>query len=182
MAENEERWHEYLRRINSGDRHGLAQLYDETSSVVYGLALRILNNPSHAADVVLEVYQEVWGTVKKPDEAISVLAMLTALTRRQALGQFRDRNYSEKLEAIAIALPAPESVLGHERALVVRALELIEPAQRDAIELAFFSGMKDIELAKALGISPQVIRARISAGMRKLNQALKLVSSREGNA
>ena len=52
MAQNEERWRGYLRRIGSGDRQGLAQLYDETCSVIYGLALRIVDDPSVAACLV----------------------------------------------------------------------------------------------------------------------------------
>jgi RNA polymerase sigma-70 factor (ECF subfamily) len=79
-------------------------------------------------------------------------------------------------------MPAPESILGHERNLVIQALALLDPAQREAIELAFFSGMTDVELGQALGAPPQLVRSRISSGMRKLNQALRLVSSTEGNA
>jgi len=179
MAQNEELWRGYLRRIGSGDRQGLAQLYDETCSVIYGLALRIVDDPSVAADVVHEVYQQVWSSPKKIEEAASVLGSLTVLTRRCALGQRPNR---AKSQPAATSLAAPESVLGQERALVIRALELLDPSQREAVELAFFSGMKDVELAKALGVSPQMIRGRISAGMRKLNEALKLVSSTEGNA
>ncbi|HEX4489038.1 MAG TPA: sigma factor-like helix-turn-helix DNA-binding protein [Terriglobales bacterium] len=179
MAQNEERWRGYLRRMASGDRQGLAQLYDETSSVIYGLALRMVEDPSSAADIALDVYQQVWSSPKNVEDASSVLGALTALTRRRALGQHHN---GEKPQTIATPLPAPESILGRERALVIRALALLEPAQREAIELAFFSGMKDVELGQALGVSPQVIRARISAGMRKLNEALKLVSSTEGNA
>jgi RNA polymerase sigma-70 factor (ECF subfamily) len=182
MAQNEERWREYLRRISSGDRQGLAQLYDETSGVVYGLALRMLDDASRAADVVLEVYQQIWNSPKKAETESSVLAWLTVLTRGQALAHVRKPKQTALPGGMAAALPAAESVLGHERELVVRALALLEPSLREAIELAFFSGMKDVELAQALGISPPVIRSRISAGMRKLSEALKLVSSTEGNA
>jgi RNA polymerase sigma-70 factor (ECF subfamily) len=182
MAQNEERWRDYLRRVSSGEREGLALLYDETSGVVYGLALQILNDASQAGDVLLAVYRQLWSSPKQAEEASSVLAMLTTLTRRLAIAQPRGGSINEKPEKTSTALPTLESVLGQERALVVRALALIEPAQREAIELAFFSGMKDVDLAKALGISPQVIRARISAGMRKLNEALKFVNATEGNA
>lgn len=182
MAQNEERWRRYLKAIRGGDRQALTQFYDETSSVAYGLALRMLNDPAAAADVVLEVYQQVWSSPKTTEEASSVLAWLTTLTRRRALARFRNGKKSDQPSATPTAMPAPESILGHERALVVRALALLEPAQREAIELAFFSGMPDVELAQALGVSPQLIRARITTGMRKLNEALRLVSSSEGNA
>jgi RNA polymerase sigma-70 factor, ECF subfamily len=179
MAQNEERWRGYLRRVRSGESQGMALLYDETSSVIYGLALRIVYDPSTAADVVLEVYRQVWSFPAKVEESNSVLGSLTLITRRCALGRRPD---GESRSAATTPLPTPESVFGQERDLVIRALELLDAGQREAIELAFFSGMKDVELAQALEVSPQVIRARISAGMRKLNDVLKLVSSTEGNA
>jgi len=165
-----------------GDRESLAQFYDETSGVVYGLAMRILEDPSTAAEVALEVYQQVWKSPTNFEEASSVLGWLTILTRRRARGQFRNGKKSKQPETNPRAMPAPESILGHECTLVIRALALLDPAQREAIELAFFSGMTHVELAQALGASPQLVRTRISSGMRKLNEALRLVSSTEGNA
>jgi RNA polymerase sigma-70 factor (ECF subfamily) len=185
MAQNEERWRGYLKRCRTGDRQSLAQLYDETSSVTYGLALRMLNDPSAAAEVVLEVYQQVWTSPHTLDTAGSILASLTSMTRCQALGRFRQAEKDPKRGAsgtVAAAPPAEGSILGHERDLVLRALALLDPAQREAIELAFFGGMTEVELGKALGVSKQIIKGRISSGMRKLNEALRLVSSAEGNA
>lgn len=183
MAQNEERWRGYLQRMRARDRQSFAQFYDETSGVVYGLALRILNDPPSAADVVVEVYQQFWSSPTPSDALTSVLASLTTTTRNLALRRLRKAERRTQLQApVPIALPAVESVLGHERDLVTRALALLDPAQREAIELAFFCGMTDLELATALAVSPQAIRTRISTGMRKLNEALRLVSSTEGNA
>jgi RNA polymerase sigma-70 factor (ECF subfamily) len=185
MAQNEERWRGYLKRCHSGDRQSLAQLYDETSSVIYGLALRMLNDPSAAAEVVLEVFQQVWTSPHTIEAAGSVLASLTSMTRRQALARFNKDQKGQKPAAprsVPTTLPGVQSVLGHERDLVLRALALLDPAQREAIELAFFCGMTEVELARAVGVSPQIVKGRISSGMRKLNEALRLVSSAEGNA
>ena len=185
MAQNEERWRGYLKRCRTGDRQSLAQLYDETSSVTYGLALRMLNDPSAAAEVVLEIYQQVWTSPHTLEAAGSVLALLTSMTRRQALSRFGQGGKDAKQDApetVPATPPAAGSVLGHERDLVLRALALLDPAQREAIELAFFGGMTEAELGKTLGVSKQIIKGRISSGMRKLNEALRLVSSTEGNA
>jgi RNA polymerase sigma-70 factor (ECF subfamily) len=184
MAQNEERWRRYLKAIRAGDRQSLAQLYDETSSVVYGLALRIVGDASVAAEVALEVYQQVWSSPQAAEDATSVLGALTVLTRRRALGQVRNGKRTVPSATTPTTMPAPDAVsaLGQERALVNRALALLDPAQREAVELAFFSGMTNVELAQALGASPLIIRTRISSGMRKLNEALRLVSSTEGNA
>ncbi len=185
MFQNEERWRSYLKRIGSGDRQSLAQLYDESSAVVYGLALRILNNPSAAAELTLEVYQEVWTSPETFEAAPFVLASLTTTTRNLALLRLRDEE--PKLQpASRKPIPATgssqSSVLHHERDLVIRALALLDPAQREAIELAFFCGMTDVELAAALRVTTHEIRTRITCGMRKFNEALKMVNSTEGTA
>jgi RNA polymerase sigma-70 factor (ECF subfamily) len=182
MAQNEERWRRLLKAMAAGDRQSLAQFYDEISSVVYGLALRILGDPGTAADVTLEIFQEAWTSPATVEAASSILGWLTIATRRRAIAHAGKTPKNEKRADTVTTMPLPDSVLGHERSLVTRALALLEPAQREAIELAFFSGMKDVELAQALGISPQLVRNRISSGMRKLNEALRLVSTTEGNA
>jgi RNA polymerase sigma-70 factor (ECF subfamily) len=185
IVQNEERWRGYLKRIGSGDHQSLAQFYDESSGVVYGLALRMLSDPPAAAELVLEVYQQVWTSPETLDTASSVLASLTTITRNLALVRLRkaEKNpHAASGKAVPAAVSPPGSVLRYERELVMRALALLDPAQREAIELAFFCGMTDVELASALGVSPHDIRTRITRGMRKFNEALKLVNSTEGNA
>ena len=67
VAQNEERWRAHLEGIGAGNSEALARLYDETSSILYGLALRVLNDPSDAEEVVLDVYQQVWKSTHSFD-------------------------------------------------------------------------------------------------------------------
>src|SRR5258706_4557236 len=92
VRQNEERWRAHLDGIRAGDSESLAHLYDETSSILYGLALRVLNDPADAEEVILDVYQQVWKSTHTFDASRgSVWAWLTVLTRSRAIDKLRRR-------------------------------------------------------------------------------------------
>src|SRR5258708_6523195 len=85
---DENRWQGYLLRIRARDSQALAQLYDETSQVIFGLAVRMLEDPVAAEEVMLALYQRVW---ESPDSCSGekVLESLILQTRGQALERIR---------------------------------------------------------------------------------------------
>ena len=190
MAESENRWRTYIGGIRAKDSHALSQLYDETSGILYSFALRMLNDPSDAEEVVLDVYQQVWKSSESFDSARgSVLAWLTVLTRSRSIDRLRRagprRARETSIEQVWEApSPGPEpeaqSMFQQERRLVRRALEELAPEQREAIELAFFRGLTHVEVAEALGTPLGTIKTRIRVGMRKLRDTLAPLASAEG--
>jgi len=179
---NEERWRAYLDRIRAGDPEGLARLYDETSSVLYGLALRVLNDSADAEEVVLDVYKQIWKSTNAFDTARgSVWAWLAVLTRSRAIDRLRSRGTRRALELpiesggdTRSSAPAPEaqSIFGQEKRLVRTALASLVVEQREAIELAFFRGLTHVEVAEAMGVPLGTIKTRIRIGMRKMRDVL----------
>jgi RNA polymerase sigma-70 factor (ECF subfamily) len=179
---NEERWRACLDRIRAGDADGLAQLYDETSTVLYGLAVRVLNDTADAEEVVLDVYKQVWKSTGTFDTARgSVFAWLAVLTRSRAIDRLRSRG-SRRARELPIesgvetrsSAPAPEaqSIFGQERRLVRKALASLAIEQREAIELAFFRGLTHVEVSEAMGVPLGTIKTRIRIGMRKMRDVL----------
>ena len=180
-----------IERIGPGDADSLARLYDETSGTLYGLALRVLNSPEDAEEVVLDVYQRVWDSARTFDRTRgSVLGWLTAMTRNRAIDRLRSRNtraFERPLDPayeLAGTGPAPESqsIFRQERMRIRKALGMLAPEQRQAIELAFFRGLSHSEVAETLGAPLGTIKTRIRAGMRKLRQSLAPMASLEGMA
>ena len=170
-----------LQRVSLADQHALGELYDATSSAVFGLALRILNEQAAAEEVVVDVYQQVWTTAKRYDpQRGTVLAWLLTMTRSRAIDLLRARNRSggtEPLEAAAnipSSIPEPEEVsLAAERHRFVRAaLESLNADQRQAIELAYFSGLSHSAIAIRLKQPLGTVKTRIRVGMIKLRVAL----------
>ena len=79
-------------RVAKGEHHALSQLYDQSSTVLFSLALRILGNPEEAADVLQEIYLDVWRKVVRYDVGRGTpIAWLITLTRSRALDRVRTR-------------------------------------------------------------------------------------------
>ena len=190
VAEKDERWRRYLDEVRAGNSDALAKLYDETSGLLYGLALRILNDSSDAEEVVLDVYQQVWRSTHRFDPGRgTVWGWLTVLTRSRAIDRLRSMG-SRRARELPIQegfetrsnspVPEVESIFAEERKLVRRALGMLAPERREAIELAFFRGLTHVEVAEAMGTPLGTIKTRIRIGMRKMRDVLG-PESLEGN-
>ena len=180
-GDREALWNSYVRRAAAGDQQAFATLYDETSNLVYSVALRILGNEADAEEVALDVYAQVWRTAAKfTNERGSVNAWLIMLARSRAIDRFRSRKRSRAEESVDALMqlagggPNPEQVsLFVENSERIRtALQSISPEQREAIELAFFSGYTQSELAEHLGQPLGTVKIRIRLGMMKLKDQL----------
>src|SRR6185436_14587453 len=171
----------------AGQADSLALLYDETSSLLFGLAVRVLGDQADAEEIVSDVYQQVWRTAQGFDPSRgSVLAWLTMLTRSRAIDRLRSAGSRRAKEMsfdanvdFPSSSPAPESqsIFAQERKMVREALETLVPEQREAIELAFFRGLTHVEVAEALGAPLGTIKTRIRGGMMKLREALAPVAT-----
>lgn len=190
MNQNECRWRGYLESMRSGETQALAQLYDETSSTVFGLALRVLNNREDAEEVALEVYQQLWSSRHTFDAARgTVWSWLMMLTRSRAIDRLRGAGTRRGREVpledgwetpSGGRVPEAESIFQEERKLVREALSVLTPEQRQAIELTFFRGMTHVEVAEELGVPLGTIKTRIRVGMRRLRDVLAPAGSAQG--
>lgn len=178
----EPRWRALLARIRARDAEALQTLYDETSRVLYSLAYRVLNDREDSEEVILDVYQHVWNAADRYDPARgNLLSWLAVMTRNRAIDRVRQSNVRRSRELqvetpvdAPSENPAPEmqSILEQQRALVRQALETLGREQREAIELAFYSGLSHSEVAEALGAPLGTVKTRIRVGMQKLRKAL----------
>jgi RNA polymerase sigma-70 factor (ECF subfamily) len=175
-------WGGLIEQTARGDASALAALYDGTSALVNGLALRILQDPGAAEEVTHDVYLQVWRQASRYDAARGApLAWLLTLARSRAIDRHRagagQRRESEPLAAaVAFAAPGPcpeESSAAAERARLVRgALADLAADQRKTIELAYFGGLSHAEIAATLGEPLGTVKTRIRLGMMRLREAL----------
>ena len=183
LTQHEVRWRSYLQGIREGRAESLGLLYDETSSLLLGLAVRVLRDSADAEEVVLDVYQQVWRSASTFDPSRgSVMGWLTMVTRSRSIDRLRSggaRRARETPIENKLDLPSDEpvpesqSIFAQERRLIRRAIDELEPDQREAIELAFFRGLTHVEVAEALGAPLGTIKTRIRSGMRKLREAFE---------
>ena len=175
------RWEELIRRVARGEQSALAHLYQQSSRLVYSLALRILGKPEDAEEVTLDVYTQVWRQASRFDRRRgNARSWLTVLTRGRAIDRLRStlrHPRDNPLETIVSWLasndnPEEEAATNQRRNMVREALMLLPSEQRDAIELAFFSGLSHTEVAKSLGRPLGTVKSRIRVGLTKLRELL----------
>ena len=162
-----------LRRLSAGDQSALGELYDLYAGLVNGLALRILRDGSEAQDVVQEVFLQVWRQAARYDPARgSPEAWLCTMARTRALDRLRRlaarREEPEPRLPDAGAAPRPEATLA-----VRGVLERLSAVQREALELAYYEGLTQSEIAERLGQPLGTVKTRIRTAMMRLREALE---------
>ena len=170
-----------IKRVADGDQHALAALYDSTSRLVYGLALRVLNDAGAAEEVLLDVYTQVWRQAGQYSERRgSPLAWLTTIARSRSVDRLRARR-QDQLHVQPLDLSAQTATTENlEEAMALRevqtkvrtALAALSPEQREVIELAYYSGMSHSEIAARTGQPLGTVKTRTRLGMLKLRELL----------
>jgi RNA polymerase sigma factor (sigma-70 family) len=164
--------------VARSDDAALAELYDRFGRVAYGLALRIVRDPALAEDVVQEAFLAVWRSAGRfMAERGKARTWLLTLVHRRAVDLVR----REELRRAEPLSAAPEGAteaaddhawLGLQRAHVQEALKKLPDQQREAIELAYYGGFTQAELADRLGEPLGTIKSRMFAGLARLRDLL----------
>jgi RNA polymerase sigma factor (sigma-70 family) len=165
--------------IARSDEQALAELYDRFGRVAYGLALRILRDAALAEDAVQEAFLTAWRRADTfmPERAKASTWLLTLVHRRAVdLVRREERRRAEPLEAAeehAGEAPAEDAVwLRYERERVQAALRRLPDQQREALELAYYGGFTQSELAERLGQPVGTIKSRMFSGLGRLRDLL----------
>jgi RNA polymerase sigma-70 factor (ECF subfamily) len=177
-----------VERIAAGDERALGALYDRHGGTAYSLALAIVGERADAEEVVVDAFGQAWRTAGQFDPARgSVAAWLATITRARALDLVRARGRRariltraarESTEGLATPLAAAGDDPGmsvereETRRLVEQSLDELPEAQRRVIELAYFAGLTQTEIAAELREPLGTIKTRMRAGMEKLRGSL----------
>lgn len=166
--------------VARSDEGALAELYDRVGRVAYGLAFRVLRDDRLAEDAVQEAFLGVWRTAAgfRAERAKASTWILTHVHRRAVdLVRREERRRAEPLDDETRDAATSESAedaawLGFERERVQGALRQLPDAQREAIELAYYGGYSQSELAERLGMPLGTIKSRMFAGLARLRELL----------
>ena len=159
-------------RLRAGDQQALSVLYDRYSSVVYGVALRILQDTGAAEDLLQDIFLQLW---RKPDafdsSRGSLGAWLAVIARNRSIDRLRQRRPESDIENCVIA-SGTDLRDETERSLVIEKVRVVmnemSPDQRTAMELAFFEGLTHTEIAEKTGEPLGTIKTRIRSGLQML--------------
>ncbi|ULA62567.1 MAG: Putative RNA polymerase sigma factor, sigma-24 -like [Nitrospira sp.] len=176
-----------LARVVKGDHQAFSQLYDQSSTLIYTMALRILGNSDEAAELLQDVYLEVWRKVSRYDVGRGTpVAWLVTLTRSRAIDRLRARaarvpqKSTDSLDSASAAQvqdqgPSPFDAQADQeiRTLVGGAMASLPQAQQQALELAYYEGLSHAEIAARLNQPLGTVKTRIKLGMSKLRESLR---------
>jgi len=172
-----------IERFRTGDRAAFMTFYDRLSPLMYSVAARVLGDRREAEDVLQEVMLVIWNKSGDYDPQLGTLSSwAVALTRNKALDRLRGRTRRLRLiEEVALmaedtqsSTPCVNEVIhGRERSeLLHAAMKELPNEQRTAIELAFFTGLSQSDIATRLQTPLGTVKARIRRGMLRLREQL----------
>ena len=176
---------ELMRRLSYRDLRAFRALFSRYGNLVYSTALRVLRDPSLAEDMVQEIFLRLW---RKPESYAATrgkfATWLTSVSRNRAVDEVRSRNRRYRHETASPEEqerefpgpdtddPAMSAELADQRRLILVALQGLPVDQRKTIELAYFGGLTQQEIAERLHQPLGTVKTRIRLGMQKLRAAL----------
>ena len=165
-----------LEAVAGGDERALGVLYDRFGRVAYGVALQVLRDRALAEDAVQEAFLAIWRSAERYRlERAKPSTWILTLVHRRAVDLVRreDRRRAEPLddppEAAGGEVPE-EAGLRERRAAVQAALGRLPDDQRQALELAYYGGLTQSELAERLGVPLGTVKSRMFAGLTRLRE------------
>lgn len=184
-----------LQRIASGDEHALGTLYDRWSPLVFSLCVHILGDDDEAEEAVEETFWQAWRQAARYDTARGAASTwLTTIARSRALDRLRasrrrqeeamsDLSETKRATVDATARrgddPARGAEIAERRVLVRQALLALPEEQRAVLELAYFRGLSQSEIAAHTGQPLGTIKTRVRLAMEKLRDRLGILRERE---
>ena len=173
---------ELIERIADGDESALALLYDRYSQAIYGLALRVLQSPADSEAVTVDVFWQTWRQANRYDASRGkVITWLLTVARTRAIDRQRSLQRQTasrpglvlQMEEFAQVGDLREEVhVAELRREVKKALDLLPALKRKAIELAYFRGLSQTEIAKELNVPLGTIKTRMRTGLGQLRSSL----------
>ena len=172
--------------IQSGDADALSQLYDRYSGITKALVLRIIHNETEADDLLQEVFMEIWNQAKNfSAEKGKPLGWMVTLARRRAIDALRKKQAYARAEERLQAEPERQPLAwvenatekdieaGDTRVLMAKVINSLPEAQQQVIELAFFQGMSQREIAFHTNVPLGTVKTRLELGLKKIYEGLK---------
>jgi RNA polymerase sigma-70 factor, ECF subfamily len=177
---------ELMNAIQAEDPDALSQLYDRYNGILKALILRVIHNEAEADDLLQEIFMEIWNQAKNfSSQKGKPLGWMVTLARRRAIDGLRKKQAyaraEERLQNETEQQPdawahndtEEEIVLSDTRDLIRKVIAGLPPAQQQAIDLAFFRGMSQREIAANTNTPLGTVKTRLELGLKKIYDGLK---------
>ena len=168
--------------MSQGQIKALDILYDRYSRLVYSIAYRILNSSEEAEDITQDVFLTLWRRNSYDPARGSLSSFLTTLTRSRAIDRLRSKNARlrvvQRLQGIVRSdsgspSPLEQASIGERSQVIRTALSQLSESERQVLEIAYYEGLSQSEIAERLGIPLGTVKSRSRQGLLKLRQRLQ---------
>jgi RNA polymerase sigma-70 factor (ECF subfamily) len=177
---------ELMFAIQAEDPEALSLLYDRYNGILKALILRVIHNDAEADDLLQEIFMEIWNQAKNfSSQKGKPLGWMVTLARRRAIDGLRKKQAytraGERLQSETEQQPdawvhnttETEINLGDTRKLIRQVIDSLPPPQQEAVELAFFRGMSQREIAAKTNTPLGTVKTRLELGLKKIYDGLK---------
>lgn len=169
-----------LGRVARGDAQAFAALYDEVSPAVYGLARRVVRDPTHAEDVTQEVFLDVWRQATRFDASrgkgktwILTIAHRRAVDTVRRGEAYKRQDHHGAIDEVSYDEPADTAIKADEHGSVRTCLDTLTDLQLESVRLAYFNGYTYSEVATLLEKPLPTIKTRMRDGLIRLRDCLE---------
>ncbi len=177
---------ELMQGIQLGDPDALSVLYDRYNGIIKALILRVIHNEAEADDLLQEIFMEIWNQAKNfSAQKGKPLGWMVTLARRRAIDGLRKKQAyaraEERLQSEIEQQPdawvhnttETEISRGDTRELIRKVIDSLPLPQQQAVELAFFQGMSQREIAAKTNTPLGTVKTRLELGLKKIYDGLK---------
>jgi RNA polymerase sigma-70 factor (ECF subfamily) len=165
-----------LNRVKGNDQQAMTDLFDRYGGMVYSVALRVLNDPGQAEDVMQEIFFQVW---RNPNSFVqgrgSLGAWLAVMARNRAIDTLRRRKPTDSVDDVVLASGkdvASEVERNSMMEKVRGAMKDLPSEQQRTMELAFFEGLSHSEIAARTGDPLGTVKTRIRSALMSVRKAI----------
>lgn len=175
-----------MARIQEREPQALAELYDRYSGILKSLIMGVIHNDAEADDLLQEIFMEIWNQAAHYSaQKGKPLGWIVTLTRRRSIDRLRKKqayaraeerlqNETEQQPDAWVHNSTEDDIeLSDNRRLLAGIMKNLPVAQREAIDLAFYHGMSQREIAAKTGIPLGTIKTRLELGLKKISEALR---------
>src|SRR5439155_1281786 len=177
---------ELMKAIQAEDPDALSLLYDRYNGILKALILRVIHNEAEADDLLQEIFMEIWNQARNfSAQKGKPLGWMVTLARRRAIDGLRKKQAyaraEQRLQSETEQQPdgwvhnatEEEIALSDTRFLIRKVINGLPPAQQQAIDLAFFRGMSQREIAAKTNTPLGTVKTRLELGLKKIYDGLK---------
>ncbi|MCU0527644.1 MAG: sigma-70 family RNA polymerase sigma factor [Elainella sp. Prado103] len=172
---------EILAAMAEGQVNALGILYDRYARLIYSIAYRILENSEEAEDITQDVFLTLWRRNTYDSQRGSLSSFLTTMTRSRSIDKLRSRSTRlrviQRLQGIVrtehIPSPLEQAAISERSQLIQVALSQLSENERQVLEIAYYEGLSQSEIAERLNIPLGTVKTRSRQGLLKLRQTLQ---------